>query len=148
MILGSAAETESCGAACAKLLRAGDIITLSGALGAGKTTFARGLLRGLGYAGEVVSPSFALVVPYDPPEVGLPVLHVDLYRLGHSEDLTELGLDDGLAQGALIIEWPERLRDGCYPEALAVQFEMIDGQQRRLTASSPPTWKKRWPYPA
>lgn len=89
-------------------LRAGDSIGLSGPLGAGKTTLTRGILQGLGYAGEVASPSFAIVHPYDPPDVRLPILHCDFYRLNDAEEAEQLGLEDYNDDGAIIIEWPEK----------------------------------------
>ncbi len=76
---------------------AGDVITLSGPLGAGKTSIARGLLAALGLEGEAPSPSFAIVQPYAPPEVRFPVLHVDLYRIDDPDEIEELGLDDALS---------------------------------------------------
>ena len=82
------AATEAVGARLATLVEPGDIITLTGPLGAGKTSIARGLLAALGLAGEAPSPSFAIVQPYAPPEVRMPVLHVDLYRI---EDADEIG---------------------------------------------------------
>ena len=72
----------------------GDVITLSGPLGAGKTSIARGLLAALGLAGEAPSPTFAIVQPYAPPETRLPVMHVDLYRIEHPDEIEELGLDE------------------------------------------------------
>ena len=79
MRLADLAQTEAVGAKLAAVLRAGDVITLEGPLGAGKTSIARGLLAALGLIGEAPSPSFAIVQPYAPPEVALPVVHVDLY---------------------------------------------------------------------
>ena len=73
------------------MLRPGDVILLDGPLGAGKTTFVRGLLEALGHVGEVPSPSFAIVQPYD--DLALPLWHVDLYRIAHPSELAELGLD-------------------------------------------------------
>ncbi|WP_375393164.1 tRNA (adenosine(37)-N6)-threonylcarbamoyltransferase complex ATPase subunit type 1 TsaE, partial [uncultured Sphingomonas sp.] len=81
MLLPDPAATEAFGRALAGIVRTGDVVTLSGPLGAGKTSIARGLLAALGLAGEAPSPSFAIVQPYAPPEVRLPVLHVDLYRI-------------------------------------------------------------------
>jgi tRNA threonylcarbamoyladenosine biosynthesis protein TsaE len=81
MILADPAATEALGARLAELARPGDVITLAGPLGAGKTSIARGLLAALGLVGEAPSPSFAIVQPYAPPEVHFPVLHVDLYRI-------------------------------------------------------------------
>ena len=75
------------------------------------------MLAALGLAGEAPSPSFAIVQPYAPPEVRMPVLHVDLYRIEHAGELEELGLDEALADAALLVEWPERAA-GRWPEAL------------------------------
>ena len=94
LILPDAAATEAFGRALATRVRPGDMITLEGPLGAGKTSIARGLLAALGLAGEAPSPSFAIVQPYAPPEVDFPVLHVDLYRLDAADQLEELGLEE------------------------------------------------------
>ncbi len=143
LALADAAATEAAGRAFATLLRAGDVVTLSGGLGAGKTTFARGLLAALGLAEEAPSPSYALVIPYAPPETRLPVAHVDLYRLDEGADLRELGLDDYRADGVLLVEWPERL-PGAWPDALALALvPAVAG--RRLTWAAPAAWAGRWP---
>ena len=89
----------------ALFLKAGDVIALSGPLGAGKTTFARALVARLGGEGEVPSPTFALMQRYETPRLTL--THCDFYRLEPAE-LDELGLDDALSEGAVLIEWPER----------------------------------------
>ena len=141
--LADTAMTEAVGASLAAMLRAGDVITLSGQLGTGKTSIARGLLRALGLAGEAPSPSFAIVQPYAPPEVRLPVLHVDLYRIEHAEELEELGLDESLADSALIVEWPERAA-GRWPDALHL-FVEAESTGRRLTWDVPAAWEGRWP---
>lgn len=125
------------------MLAPSDIVALSGDLGAGKTCLARGILLGAGFAGEVPSPSFALVIPYDPPVVRLPVWHVDLYRLEAPEDAEQLALDEVLTDGALIIEWPERLGNRLWPEALMLRLDPID-DGRILTARVPPSWSARW----
>lgn len=135
------------GAALAQVLRAGDVIALSGGLGAGKTTLARGLLSALGLAEEAPSPTFAIVQPYDAQELRLPVAHVDLYRLDDPAEVAELGLDEYLADGALIVEWPERMGERLWPDALLVKIEVLSDGARRLTASLPPSWKERWPFP-
>lgn len=126
-------------------MRAGDVIALNGDLGAGKTTLARGILEGLGLIGEAPSPTFTLVQTYGPPEVRLPVWHVDLYRLTDPEEAEELGLDEALQTGALLIEWPERLGGWLWPEALVLHIEGAGSESRRLTAKVPPAWGGRWP---
>jgi tRNA threonylcarbamoyladenosine biosynthesis protein TsaE len=144
--LADAAATDAAGRALAPLLQPGDVIALSGDLGAGKTSLARGLLAALGLTEEAPSPSYAIVIPYDPPQVRLPVWHVDLYRLDDPEEAMELGLDDALLDGVLLIEWPERL-GWLWPDALRLHINVPADGPRRLTATVPPSWKDRWPFP-
>lgn len=128
----------------AAVARAGDVIALSGELGAGKTSFARGVLAGLGWAGEAPSPTFTLVQVYEPPEVRLPVWHVDLYRLAGPREADALAL--GEADAALMmIEWPERLEGELWPGALRLRLDGAGEAARRLTAAVPPEWEGRWP---
>ncbi len=124
-------------------LKPGDVVTLSGPLSAGKTTLVRGLLAALGHRGEVPSPSFAIVQPYE--TLAVPVWHVDLYRIENSSDLDELGLDDIRQEGALIIEWPEHAGRDVWPEALALSLEVLEDGARALTAMVPAPWEGRWP---
>lgn len=145
MRLADAAATEAFGARLAPWVRAGDVITLRGDLGAGKTSIARGLLAALGLAGEAPSPSFAIVQPYRPPEVVLPVLHVDLYRLDDAEEVEELGLEDERDDGLLLVEWPERAGSRAWPDALALTLAIDPAGGRRLTAEVPKAWEQRWP---
>lgn len=145
VFLADPAASDHLGAALAEVVQPGDVITLSGPLGAGKTSIARGLLAALGLAGEAPSPSFAIVQPYAPPETRLPVLHVDLYRIDDPAELDELGLDDAAAESVLIVEWPERAGTGYWPHALALTLELTPGGARRLTAGVPLPWKARWP---
>ncbi|WP_203311179.1 MULTISPECIES: tRNA (adenosine(37)-N6)-threonylcarbamoyltransferase complex ATPase subunit type 1 TsaE [Sphingomonas] len=142
--LPDAAATEAFGAKLAAVLEPGDVIALSGDLGMGKTSIARGLLAALGLPGEAPSPSFAIVQPYAPPEVRLPVLHVDLYRIDDPAEIEELGLDDALYDSALLVEWPERAA-GRWPEALALTLSAAPDGGRILTADLPASWKRRWP---
>lgn len=137
-------EIAGLGAAIAKRLRTGDVVGLSGALGAGKTTLARAILEALGLQGEAPSPSFAIVQPYDPPEVALPILHVDLYRIEHPDEIEELGLFEDIAHRALLVEWPERMGARTPPEMLRLMIELVGDDRRRLTATVPPAWEGRW----
>ncbi|KTE08237.1 tRNA (adenosine(37)-N6)-threonylcarbamoyltransferase complex ATPase subunit type 1 TsaE [Sphingopyxis sp. H115] len=136
---------ERIGAAIGAVLIAGDIVLLSGDLGAGKTTLARAMLKARGLAGEAPSPTFAIVQPYAPPEVDLPIAHVDLYRIEDEDELIELGLDDYLYDGALLIEWPERLGGEGWPGALSLRISG-QGDARVLTAEVPAAWGARWPF--
>lgn len=108
--LTSLTKTEGLAAAVARRAAAGDVIALSGGLGAGKTAFARGFIRarpGGDEVAEVPSPTFTLVQVYDLP--GTPVWHFDLYRLARPEDAWELGLEEAMSDAISLIEWPERL---------------------------------------
>lgn len=130
------------GEALAQRLRPGDVVTLTGDLGAGKTTLVRGLLHALGHQGEVPSPSFAIVQPYE--DVDPPLWHADLYRLRDSSELAELGLDS-TGGAILVVEWPELAGEGAWPEALSLTLEIIGPKRRRLTADVPAAWEGRWP---
>lgn len=140
-----ALATEAFGARLASLLGIGDVVTLQGDLGAGKTSLARGLLAALGLVGEAPSPSFAIVQPYAPPEVRIPVLHVDLYRIDDPAEIEELGLDEARADSVLVVEWPARAGANYWPDALALSLEVLPDGARRLTAQVPEGWSARWP---
>ena len=144
--LENEAATFALGLKLGEMLRAGDVVTLSGPLGAGKTSLVRGTLAALGFSGDVPSPSFALVIAYEPPDVRLPLWHVDLYRIESREEIVELGLDDARGDSALAIEWPELAGVDAWPDALKLAIEPDDGG-RRLTWSAPKAWQGRWPPP-
>ena len=145
--LPTAAATEALGASLAPHLRAGDVIALHGDLGMGKTTFARGLLVALGLAGEAPSPTFAIVQPYAPPEVRLALAHIDLYRIDDPAEIEEFGLDDLRLDGALLIEWPERMGGALWPEALRLTLALAPDGGRALTWDPSAAWETRWPPP-
>lgn len=145
MILADPAATEEVGARLAAVARAGDVILLSGDLGMGKTSLSRGFLAALGLAGEAPSPSFAIVQPYAPPEVRLPVLHVDLYRIEDPDEIEELGLDEARSDSVLLIEWPERAGAGRWHDALHLTLASEPSGGRRLTWQVPAAWERRWP---
>ncbi len=144
MILADPAATEAVGASLAAIVEPGDVLTLEGPLGAGKTSLARGLLAELGLAGEAPSPSFAIVQPYAPPEVRIPVLHVDLYRIESPDEIEEFGLDEARRDSMLLIEWPERAGTGRWQDALRLFIEPTPDGARRLTWDAPGAWQRRW----
>lgn len=126
----------------AAVLKPGDLVALSGGLGAGKTTFARALIRSLAVdpALEVQSPTFPLRIDHALPRIH--VTHADLYRIGGERELDELGLDEALIDGALVVEWPERLP----PEILAERLDIalaFAGTGRRAEISGAGTWPTR-----
>lgn len=139
------AATQAYGARIAAALRPGDVIALSGGLGAGKTTLARAILHGLGHAGEVPSPTFSIIELYDPPAVRLPVVHADFYRLKEPGEVVELGLDDYRDGAALIAEWPEMAGGFAHePGCLAILLETAPAG-RRVLATPGADWVGRLP---
>jgi tRNA threonylcarbamoyladenosine biosynthesis protein TsaE len=126
LVTNTPAETEAFGETYGGGLQQGDLLLLEGDLGAGKTTFVRGLARGAGSSAHVASPTFQLVRVY-PGRVQL--AHVDLYRLERSAELVELGLEELLDQGAVVVEWGSRLDA---PEAALLSIEHLGGDRRRL----------------
>src|SRR4051812_43517251 len=143
MRLEGVEATEAFGRRLAKLLRPGDVVALYGDLGAGKTSLARGALRGLGFEGEVASPTFPIVLPYE--QLSVPAWHVDLYRIEHPAEIDELALDEAIEDGVLLIEWPERLGDALWPEALRPTLPRDGEGARALAAEVPAAWGGRWP---
>jgi tRNA threonylcarbamoyladenosine biosynthesis protein TsaE len=125
-ITGSAAETEVAGEALGRRLRVGDVVLLKGELGAGKTTFVRGVARGAGSNAPVASPTFQLVRVYPGR---LQLAHVDLYRIEKPPELAELGLDELADQGAVLIEWGDRLE---IRGAAFIEIEHLGGDRRML----------------
>jgi tRNA threonylcarbamoyladenosine biosynthesis protein TsaE len=142
MKLHGEAATVAFGELLAVNARPGDVITLSGPLGVGKTALARGFIGALGHEGEVPSPSFAIVQPYD--ELSPSVWHVDLYRIEDAREIEELGLD-AATDAVLLVEWPGRAGESAWPEALALTLEFSPDGDRILTAKVPPSWEGRWP---
>ena len=125
----------------ASLLKAGDVIALSGPLGAGKTTFARALVTRLDGEGEVPSPTFALMQRYETPRLTL--THCDFYRLEPAE-LEELGLEDALSEGAVLIEWPERAAGWLPADRLDIAMdETATPNERRIVLTGHGGWEPR-----
>ncbi|MBA2588111.1 MAG: tRNA (adenosine(37)-N6)-threonylcarbamoyltransferase complex ATPase subunit type 1 TsaE [Alphaproteobacteria bacterium] len=132
------AATARLGKAIAGGLGVGDAVALWGDLGAGKTTLARAILQALGVTEDVPSPTFTLVQSYD---TAPPVAHYDLYRLKNAREMAELGLEDALDQGAVLVEWPERAPEALPPEALHVRLGIAEGV-RRARVTGPARWAK------
>src|SRR5579859_1685766 len=122
----SPAETEEAGRRLGERLRAGDVVLLTGELGAGKTTFVRGVARGVGSSAPVASPTFQLVRVY-PGRVQL--AHVDLYCIENSAEMSGLGLEELADQGAVVIEWGDRIE---VPEAAVIGIEHLGGDRRLI----------------
>jgi tRNA threonylcarbamoyladenosine biosynthesis protein TsaE len=126
----SPAETRRIGERLARLLKAGDVVLLSGELGAGKTCLAQGIGKGLRVAEAVKSSSFVLVNEYNGR---LKVYHADLFRLNDAGEVVDLALEEMAADGVLVIEWPDRAWQEMPPERLLVRFEFSGGNGRRIT---------------
>lgn len=124
-------QTRRIGVRLGGLLKAGDIICLQGDLGAGKTTFTQGLAQGWGALDSVSSPTFILVNMYRRADGGQ-LYHLDAYRLDSVPEAEELDLDSMLAEGALIIEWPERLGNLIPPNHLWIQLEHMTEEHRQM----------------
>ena len=137
------AAMEGFGAAIAQQLRPGDVIALSGGLGAGKTTLARAILFALGHEGEVPSPTFTLIETYD--ALDPPMTHADFYRLNRPEDVEELGVDDYRDGAALLAEWPDHAGGFAHePGCLSITLETV-GDGRLAIVEPGADWLDRLP---
>lgn len=137
------AAMEALGARIAAHLRAGDVVALSGGLGAGKTTLARAIVAALGHEGEVPSPTFTIVETYD--ALDPPLVHADFYRLERPEEAEEIGLDDYREGAALLAEWPEKAGGfGHEVGCLAIALETV-GQGRLAIVEPGADWLTRLP---
>ena len=126
-------ETEAVGQSLAQRLKPGTVIAYEGDLGAGKTAFTRGLARGLGATERVTSPTYTIVNEYLTGR--LPLFHFDMYRLGSSEELWDIGWEDYLQRGGICaVEWSENVRDAL-EGALVVRIEKTGEESRRITVT-------------
>ena len=124
-------QTRELGVRLGRVLQLGDMLCLQGDLGAGKTTFVQGIAQGWGSLDSVSSPTFILVNMYRHSD-GSQLFHMDAYRLNSTPEAEELDLDTMLAQGALLIEWPERLDGLVPPEHLWIALEHVDEEDRKM----------------
>lgn len=128
-------QTRRIGVRLGGALQAGDIICLQGDLGAGKTTLVQGIAQGWGSRDSVSSPTFILVNVYRRADAGQ-LFHMDAYRLDSTPEAEEMDIDTMLAQGPLIVEWPERI-DGLVPhENLWIKLEHVDEEEREMKFKS------------
>ena len=138
VILDDEAATLALGSSIAGVLGAGDAVLLSGPLGAGKTVLARAILQALGVADRVPSPTFTLVQSYETPN--LTVRHIDLYRIERANELIELGLEDALEEGAIIVEWPENAFGQLPDSALKVELCPLSTEARTAHLTGGERW--------
>jgi tRNA threonylcarbamoyladenosine biosynthesis protein TsaE len=123
-------ETMRIGEEIAQKLKPGDCILLEGELGAGKTTFIKGVARGLGVKEEITSPSFILIREYE-GRSGIPFYHVDAYRTSKVEEFEEVGLEEYLDRGIVAVEWGDKIRE-LLPNHIRVVIEIVDEGKRRI----------------
>ena len=128
-------QTRQIGVRLGGALQAGDVICLQGDLGAGKTTFVQGVAHGWGSLDSVSSPTFILVNVYRRSDAAR-LFHMDAYRLKSMPEAEELDLDSMLAEGALLLEWPERIGGLVSGERLWINFEHIDEEERKMKFKS------------
>ena len=130
-VTNSEAETEALGVRLAGTLEPGAVIAFTGDLGAGKTAFTRGLARGLGIAERVTSPTFTIVNEYEGGR--LPLFHFDMYRLGSSEELFDIGWEDYLARGGVCaVEWSENIADALEEGTISVEIRRGTCENQRV----------------
>lgn len=140
MTLSDATETAALGARIAAGLEIGDCVALEGDLGAGKTTLARAILQALGIEEHVPSPTFTLVSAYDTPR--LHVGHYDLYRIEDPSELAELGIDEAVDTGAVLVEWPERAQGRLPGVPLHVTLTRAGENERTATLGGASKWQR------
>lgn len=128
------------------VLRCGDLVLLSGPLGAGKTVLARGIATGMGVRGRVSSPTFVLAREHPAGEGGVPLVHVDAYRLGGSlDELDDLDLDTALATAAVVVEWGEGSAERLSGDHLLVELERHPDDGRTACVHQHGRWVGRLP---
>ncbi|MBL4859011.1 MAG: tRNA (adenosine(37)-N6)-threonylcarbamoyltransferase complex ATPase subunit type 1 TsaE [Erythrobacter sp.] len=143
VLLPDLAAMQEFGARIAARLEPGDVVALSGGLGAGKTTLARAIIAALGHEGEVPSPTFTIVETYD--HLPVPLVHADFYRLEHPSEAEEIGLDDYREGAVLIAEWPDHAGGFEHePTCLAIALETV-GEGRQAIVKPGEAWQSRIP---
>ncbi len=140
ILLANEAATEALGARIAGGLVPGDAVLLSGELGAGKSVLARAILRGLGVTEHVPSPTFTLAQAYETDSLMLQ--HFDLYRIERARDLDELGIEEALDQGAILVEWPERAPRHFPAQSLSITLETTSESTRTARIKAPERWRQ------
>ena len=124
-------ETEELGCRLGRCLAPGSVVAYTGDLGAGKTAFTRGLARGLGIGERITSPTFTIVNEYEGGR--LPLFHFDMYRLGSSEELFDIGWEDYLARGGVCaVEWSENVSDALDPDTIRVDIRRGETENQRV----------------
>jgi tRNA threonylcarbamoyladenosine biosynthesis protein TsaE len=135
VVLPTAEQTRQWGARLGRVLQAGDLVVLTGDLGAGKTTLTQGIAEGLGVRGPITSPTF-VIARVHPSLVGGPALvHVDAYRLGGLAELDDLDLDTSLEESVTIVEWGHGLAEGLSEDRLEITLAGEDERRASIAAT-------------
>jgi tRNA threonylcarbamoyladenosine biosynthesis protein TsaE len=142
--LSTVDDTVEFGRRLGKILTAGDLVLLAGPLGAGKTVLVRGIAAGLGVIGRVSSPTFVIERVHKAPDGGVPLVHVDAYRLiGHVEEVDDLDLDTDLTEAAVVIEWGEDLAEQLSTDYLLIRLERLPDDTRLAHLEPHGVWASR-----
>lgn len=136
LTLPTVQHTLAFGAAIGSRLAAGDLLILSGALGAGKTALTKGIAAGMGVRGVVTSPTFVLARVHPAGPAGVPLVHVDAYRLAGSVELDDLDLDTDLTAAAVVVEWGEGLAEQLSPSWLLIHLDRRLDDSREVTVTA------------
>ena len=134
---GSPEDTSAIARLLGRALAPGDVVALTGDLGAGKTLFCKGIGEALGIPPErIASPSFTMVTEYDGSP---PLTHVDVYRIGSLREAAEIGLDEtlGAGEGVCVVEWGEKVREFLPTDTIRVTFTLAGADRRTITVSAP-----------
>ena len=142
--LPTPADTERLGRELGARLRAGDLVVLSGPLGAGKTVLARGIGAGLGVSGPVTSPTFVIAREHPAGPRGVPLVHVDAYRLDGLDELDDLDLDTDLLDAAVVVEWGEGLAERLAEQHLLLRLDLREDDVRVATLHGPARLLPLW----
>lgn len=145
VVLPAVEDTLAFGAALGRGLRAGDLVLLAGPLGAGKTMLARGIAAGMGVAGQVSSPTFVIARVHRPAPggTGVPLVHVDAYRLDDLTQLDGLDLDTDLVDAAVVVEWGEGLAEALSVDHLLIRLDRRDDDVRVASLAGNGAWADR-----
>lgn len=145
LVVPTADDMKALGAALGQRCSGGDVLVLTGDLGAGKTTFTQGLARGLGIDESVTSPTFVIARVHEHPGGGPALIHVDAYRLGSTLELDDLGLDADLASSVVVVEWGGGLAEGLSESRLDVTILRPDSDEDEARAVQVTPHGERWP---